>query len=74
MLGEDYLRMYITKLQKTEHVTPFEPDQPWDKSLLVVGGGIAGRAIGWADGLGVSISRSRSGHPIVNWKTLELRR
>jgi quinone-modifying oxidoreductase, subunit QmoB len=42
MLGEDYLRMYITKLQKMEAPEPYQSDEPLDKSLLVVGGGITG--------------------------------
>jgi len=42
MMGEDYLRMYITKLQKMDRVVPFEPEDPIDKSLFVVGGGITG--------------------------------
>ena len=42
MLAEDYLRMYITKLQKMEPLVPFQPEEAIDKSILVVGGGIAG--------------------------------
>jgi quinone-modifying oxidoreductase subunit QmoB len=42
MLAEDYLRMYITKVQKTRPLEPFQPDEPIDKSILVVGGGITG--------------------------------
>jgi quinone-modifying oxidoreductase subunit QmoB len=42
MVAEDYLRMYITKLQKTKALEPFQPDEEIDKSILVVGGGIAG--------------------------------
>jgi quinone-modifying oxidoreductase subunit QmoB len=42
MLAEDYLRMYITKLGKMEPLEPFRPDEPIDKSILVVGGGITG--------------------------------
>ncbi len=42
MLAEDYLRMYITKVQKMEPLEPFQPEQPIDKSILVVGGGITG--------------------------------
>jgi quinone-modifying oxidoreductase subunit QmoB len=42
MLAEDYLRMYITKLQKMSAPTPFQPEEPIDKTILVVGGGVAG--------------------------------
>jgi len=42
MLAEDYLRMYITKVQKMELLDPFQPEEPLDKSILVVGGGITG--------------------------------
>ena len=42
MLGEDYLRMYLTKLQKMEQTEPFQPEEPINKGILVVGGGIAG--------------------------------
>jgi quinone-modifying oxidoreductase subunit QmoB len=42
MLAEDYLRMYVTKVKKMEHIEPFRPDEQIEKSLLVVGGGIAG--------------------------------
>jgi quinone-modifying oxidoreductase subunit QmoB len=42
MLAEDYLRMYITKLQKMEPLEPFQSEEPIDKSILVVGGGITG--------------------------------
>ncbi len=42
MLAEDYLRMYITKIQKMEPLVPFQPEEAIDKGVLVVGGGIAG--------------------------------
>ena len=42
MLAEDYLRIYITKLQKMELLEPFHPEETTDKSILVVGGGITG--------------------------------
>jgi quinone-modifying oxidoreductase subunit QmoB len=42
MMAEDYLRMYIAKIQKMEHVDPFRPEEDIDKSILVVGGGITG--------------------------------
>ncbi|MFC1554476.1 FAD-dependent oxidoreductase [candidate division KSB1 bacterium] len=42
MLAEDYLRMYITKIQKMEMIEPVELEEAIDKSVLVVGGGITG--------------------------------
>ena len=42
MMAEDYLRMYITKVQKMELPEPFEPEEPIDKTIMVVGGGITG--------------------------------
>ncbi len=42
MLAEDYLRMYIAKIQKMQPLEPFQPEETIDKSILVVGGGITG--------------------------------
>jgi quinone-modifying oxidoreductase subunit QmoB len=42
MLAEDYLRMYITKVQKMQPPEPFQPEEAIDRSILVVGGGITG--------------------------------
>ena len=42
MMAEDYLRMYIAKVQKMATPEPFQPDEAIDKTVLVVGGGIAG--------------------------------
>jgi quinone-modifying oxidoreductase subunit QmoB len=42
MLAEDYLRMYITKVQKMERLEPFQSEETIDRSILVVGGGITG--------------------------------
>lgn len=42
MLAEDYLRMYIAKVQKAERPEPFQPEVTIDKSILVIGGGITG--------------------------------
>jgi len=42
MMAEDYLRMYIEKLQKVSPLEPHRPEQPIDKTILVVGGGITG--------------------------------
>ena len=42
MMAEDYLRMYITKVQKTEPLEAFQPEEAIDKGIMVVGGGITG--------------------------------
>jgi len=42
MMAEDYLRMYITKLQKMALLVPFRPEEAIDKTVMVVGGGITG--------------------------------
>ena len=42
MLAEDYLRMYITKIQNLVPLEPFPFEEEIDKSILVVGGGITG--------------------------------
>lgn len=42
MAAEDYLRMYIVRAQKSAPLEPFRPDEEIDKTILVVGGGIAG--------------------------------
>ena len=42
MLAEDYLRMGIVRAKKTTAVTPFEEHTDLCKTIMVVGGGIAG--------------------------------
>jgi len=42
MLAEDYLRMYIAKVQKMQPLEPFQSEEEINKSILVVGGGISG--------------------------------
>jgi quinone-modifying oxidoreductase subunit QmoB len=42
MLAEDYLRMYLAKLGKAAIPAPFIPEEPVERSVLVVGGGVAG--------------------------------
>lgn len=42
MLAEDYLRMYMAKIEKMEAIESFQPEERIDKSILVVGGGITG--------------------------------
>jgi len=42
MAAEDYLRMYLTRVQKRKPLAPFQPEEEVSKDLLVVGGGVAG--------------------------------
>ena len=42
MLAEDYLRMYIVKIQKMAPLEPFQSEEAINKSILVIGGGITG--------------------------------
>jgi quinone-modifying oxidoreductase subunit QmoB len=51
ILAEDYLRMYVTKVRKMAPPVPYEPEEPIEKRVLVVGGGITGMtaALGAAD-------------------------
>lgn len=42
MMAQDYLRMAITKVQQAKPVEKFEEHAQIDKTILVIGGGIAG--------------------------------
>jgi len=42
MMAEDYLRMAITRVKKTQPLVPFQPEEEINKDVLVVGGGVAG--------------------------------
>ncbi len=42
MMAEDYLRMYIAKVKKMQPLEPFHAEEPIDKGIMVVGGGITG--------------------------------
>jgi quinone-modifying oxidoreductase subunit QmoB len=42
MLAEDYVRMGIVKSQKTEPLEPYKSEQPIDRTIMVVGGGLTG--------------------------------
>jgi len=42
MLAEDYLRMYIAKIEKMEAPEPFQPEGEVSKGIMVVGGGVTG--------------------------------
>ena len=42
MMAEDYLRMYIAKVQKMSVPEPFQNEEEINKTVMVVGGGITG--------------------------------
>jgi len=42
MMAEDYLRMYIAKIQKMSILEPFFAEEEINKDVMVVGGGITG--------------------------------
>jgi quinone-modifying oxidoreductase subunit QmoB len=42
MVAEDYLRMYLAKVQKMAIPEPFQSEETIDKTVLVVGGGVTG--------------------------------
>jgi quinone-modifying oxidoreductase subunit QmoB len=56
MMAEDYLRMYIAKIQKLEPLEAFQPEEAIDKSILVVGGGITG--------ITASLEAARAGYDV----------
>jgi quinone-modifying oxidoreductase subunit QmoB len=57
MLAEDYVRMGIVKSQKTEPLEPFEAEEPYDKTILVVGGGLSGMT--------AALHAARAGYEVV---------
>ena len=57
MLGEDYLRMATTKLLKCDFVTPYKLEGEVAKSILVVGGGVAG--------MSTAIEAAKAGSEVV---------
>ncbi len=42
MMAEDYLKMGITRIQKTQPLEVFEESKSIDKTIMVIGGGMAG--------------------------------
>ncbi len=42
MMAEDFLRMGILKMQRMDAPVPYKPEQEINKTVLVVGGGLAG--------------------------------
>ncbi|MDI6751521.1 MAG: hydrogenase iron-sulfur subunit [bacterium] len=57
MMAEDYLRMGIVKAQKTELPEPFKPNEDISKTILVIGGGMAGMT--------ASIEAAYAGYEVV---------
>jgi quinone-modifying oxidoreductase subunit QmoB len=55
MAAEDYLRMGIVKVQKSEPLEPFQAEV--DKTILVVGGGVAGMT--------AALEAARAGYGVV---------
>ncbi len=41
-MAEDYVRMYLARVQKISPLEPFQSEEEIDKSVLVVGGGVTG--------------------------------
>ncbi|MFH1739420.1 MAG: FAD-dependent oxidoreductase [bacterium] len=57
MMAQDYLRMGIVKAKMVEPLEPFEESKNIDKTILVVGGGIAG--------LTTAIQSAKTGYSVV---------
>ena len=56
MAAEDYLRMYIAKVRSMEPLEPFQSEEAIEKSILVVGGGIAG--------ITAALEAAKAGHQV----------
>ncbi len=56
MLAEDYLRMYIAKVQKMKYPESYKPEDEINKSIMVVGGGITGMT--------ASLEAARAGYDV----------
>lgn len=57
MMAEDYIRMGVTKANKTELPEPYKPEGEMSKDILVVGGGLSG--------LTAAIEASKAGYQVV---------
>ena len=57
MMAEDYVRMGVARIKKTELPEPYKPEQEMSKDILVVGGGLAG--------LTAALEASKAGHQVV---------
>ena len=55
-LAEDYLRMYVAKIGKMAPLEPFQAEESIDRTILVVGGGVAG--------LTASLEAARAGYDV----------
>ena len=56
-LAKDYVRMGVAKLQSYSHPVPYKPEQEISKTILVIGGGVAG--------LTAAIEGAKAGYDIV---------
>ena len=56
MLAEDYLRMYVAKASKSTVPTAFCPEEPVDRTILIVGGGVTG--------LTAALDAAKAGHQV----------
>jgi quinone-modifying oxidoreductase subunit QmoB len=57
MMAEDYLRMSAAKVAAMELPVPYKPEKEFSKTVLVVGGGLAG--------LTSALEASKAGYPVV---------
>lgn len=56
MMAADHLRMAVAKVKHTAEIEPFRANTPIDKSILVVGGGVAGMT--------AALEASRAGYAV----------
>ena len=68
MLAEDYLRMYLAKIEKVAPLEGFTAEEEIDKTILVVGGGITGlTAAREAAGAGYSVQLVEKSEELGGW-------
>jgi len=56
-LAKDYVKMGVAKLQSYEHPEPYKPEESISKTILVVGGGVAG--------LTAALEAAKAGYEVV---------
>jgi len=56
-LAKDYVRMGVAKLQSYNHPVPYKPEEEISKTILVIGGGVAG--------LTAAIESAKAGYDVV---------